>query len=73
MLRSALTRSPSNAALLHALGLLMVRKKQKASALDFLGAAARSDPANARYAYVYAVALNDSGKMSHPHPRSKPQ
>jgi Tfp pilus assembly protein PilF len=64
VLRSALKRSPNDAPLLHALGLLMVRKKQNAIALDLLGTAARNDPANARYAYVYAVALADAGRTS---------
>ena len=40
----------------------MVRQKRDAQALEFLGAATRDEPGNARYAYVYAVALNDSGK-----------
>jgi predicted CXXCH cytochrome family protein len=63
-LRSALERSPYDASLLHALGLLMVRMKQNAQALDLLAAAAKGDAANARYAYVYAVALNDSGRTA---------
>ena len=42
----------------------MVRQKRNAQALDLLGAAARGDPGNARYAYVYAVALNDAGKTN---------
>ena len=64
VLRSAFKRSPNEPSLLHALGLFMVRKKQYALALGLLGDAARLDPANARYAYVYAVALNDSGSTS---------
>jgi predicted CXXCH cytochrome family protein len=64
ILRSALARSPSDAALLHALGLLMVRKKQTAKALDLLAAAARLDPSNVRYAYVYAVALDTAGSTA---------
>ena len=40
----------------------MVRQKRNAQALDLLAAAARNEPGNARYAYVYAVALNDAGK-----------
>jgi predicted Zn-dependent protease len=42
----------------------MVRQKRSVQALDLLGAAARGDPGNARYAYVYAIALNDAGKTS---------
>jgi Flp pilus assembly protein TadD len=64
VLRSALKRSPDNAALLHALGLLLVRQKQKAKAIDMLAAAERLDPENARYAYEYALALNDIGRTT---------
>ncbi len=64
VLTDALSRSPNDPSLEHALGLLMVRRKRSAQALDLLGAAARGDPDNARYAYVYAIALNDAGKTS---------
>jgi tetratricopeptide (TPR) repeat protein len=40
----------------------MVRLKQSQKALALFAAAARIDPANARYAYVYAVALDDTGQ-----------
>jgi Flp pilus assembly protein TadD len=40
----------------------MVREKQNQRALDLLAAAVRIDPSNARYSYVYAVALSDEGK-----------
>jgi Flp pilus assembly protein TadD len=40
----------------------MVRQRQNQKALTRFAAAARLDPANARYSYVYAVALNDSGE-----------
>jgi tetratricopeptide (TPR) repeat protein len=62
VLRRALERSPDDASVLHALGLLMVREKQGRKALDLLAAASRNDPANPRYAYVYAVALEDDGQ-----------
>jgi len=62
VLRTALRRSSNDPSLLHALGLLMVREKQSANAIDMLGSAVHLDPANARYAYVYAVALNDTGR-----------
>ena len=64
VLTEAISRSPNEASLKEALGLLMVRRKRGAQALDLLGAAARGDPGNARYAYVYAVALNDAGKTN---------
>ena len=64
VLRQALERSPNEPSLLHALGLLMIRQKQSAQAMDMLASAARLEPANARYSYVYAVALNDSGRTA---------
>jgi Flp pilus assembly protein TadD len=62
VLKDAISSSPNNASLEHALGLLMVRQKRNAPALDLLAAAAHNEPANARYVYVYAVALNDAGE-----------
>jgi len=62
VLTDAMSRSPNDASLEHALGLLMVRQKRGTQALDLLGAAARGEPGNARYAYVYAIALSDAGK-----------
>lgn len=62
VLRQVLWRSPDDAAALHALGLWMVRDQQNQEALALLAAAARLDPANARYVYVYAIALNDAGQ-----------
>ena len=62
VLKDALSRSQNDASLEHALGLLMVRQKRNGPALDLLAAAARIEPSNARYVYVYAVALNDAGR-----------
>lgn len=62
VLQEAISRSPNDASLEHALGLLMVRQKRGAQGLALLAAAARIDPGNARYVYVYAVALNDAGQ-----------
>ena len=62
ILRDALRHSSSDPALLYALGLVMVRQRQKATALSLLAEAAKGDPGNARYAFVYAVALRDSGE-----------
>jgi Flp pilus assembly protein TadD len=62
VLRGAIARSPNDASLQHALGLLLIRQGHGQEALDHLAAAARLDPANARFAYVYAVALNDAGQ-----------
>jgi tetratricopeptide (TPR) repeat protein len=46
----------------HTLGLLLVRQKRYPEAIAELGAAARLAPADARYAYVYAIALDSTGK-----------
>jgi len=58
----AIRRSPGDASLEHALGLLLVRERREPEALAHLAAAAQLDPANARFAYVYAVALNGAGQ-----------
>ena len=42
----------------------MVRQKRTTQAVNLLAAASRIDPGNARYAYVYAIALNDPGQAS---------
>jgi tetratricopeptide (TPR) repeat protein len=61
VLREALARNGNDASLHHALGLALVRRQQKREALSELALAARLDPATARYAYVYAIALHDGG------------
>ena len=61
VLRSGIARVPKAAALHHALGLSMVRQKRTPDALRELAEATRLEPSNARFAYVYAIALNDSG------------
>jgi Flp pilus assembly protein TadD len=62
VLRGAIARSPNDASLQHALGLLLVREGHGREALDRLAAAVRLDPANARFSYVYAIALTDAGR-----------
>jgi len=62
VLREAIVHSPNDASLQHALGLLLVRQGRGQEALEHLAAAARLDPANARFAFVYAVALNGAGQ-----------
>jgi predicted CXXCH cytochrome family protein len=64
VLNEAIARTPDDASIHHALGLLMVREKHYTQALEMLADATRLDPRNARYAYVYAVALNDAGQTS---------
>ena len=66
-LRDALARLPDDpqlhhAQLHHALGLNLVRQRRVADALPELARAAAGDPATPRYAYVYAIALNSSGR-----------
>ena len=62
VLRQGIARSPEDAGLHHALGLALVRLKRGEDALAELGRAAELEPARARYAYVYAVALDSNGK-----------
>lgn len=61
-LREGLVRNPQGAALYHALGLALVRQKQLAEGMGDLGKAVQLAPENARFAYVYAVALHDAGR-----------
>ena len=61
VLRAALVLSPADAGLHHALGLALVRLKRSPEAVDEFSRAAELDPAAARYAYVYAVALHSTG------------
>ncbi len=62
VLRHALENDPRSAPARHALGLLLVRQKRMPEALTELEAAARLAPESARYGYVYAVALNGTGR-----------
>jgi predicted CXXCH cytochrome family protein len=62
-LASGLQAIPGNADLDHALGLLRVRQGRVAEALPLFAAAMHADPNNARYAYVYGVALHDSSQQ----------
>ena len=62
-LRKGLSLSPDAADLHHALGLLLVRKGDKSTALQEFAKASKLAPADARYAYVYGIALNSIGKQ----------
>jgi predicted Zn-dependent protease len=62
VLTEGLARVPDDAALHHALGLAQARRKDQQAALKSLARAAQLAPGNARYAYVYAVALNSYGQ-----------
>lgn len=58
-LREGLSMSPSDATLHHALGLSLVRQQRKDEALRELRRATELDPDNARFRYVYEVAVNE--------------
>ncbi|WP_349643821.1 tetratricopeptide repeat protein [Bradyrhizobium sp. LMTR 3] len=62
MLRAAIETSPQDAGLHHALGFALVRAKRSDEALRELRRASELDPAQARYAYVYAIALDSAGR-----------
>ena len=61
LLRTALAIEPNNADVKHSLGLLLVREHNYTEALSLLREASELASDNVRYAYVYAVALNDTG------------
>jgi Flp pilus assembly protein TadD len=62
VLRQALSHMPNDPELHHALGLNLVRQRLAADALVELARAAEIAPGNARFTYVYAVALNSAGR-----------
>jgi Flp pilus assembly protein TadD len=64
VLRSAIAAVPQDAGVHHALGLTLVRLKRLDEALGELRLAAELAPDQARYAYVYAVALHSAGRGS---------
>jgi Tfp pilus assembly protein PilF len=64
ILREGLKVAPNSAILHHALGLALVRMKRSDQALREFERATALEPANARFAYVYAVALHSVGKRN---------
>jgi len=62
VLRQAIQSSPKDAGLHHALGLALVRLKRQDKALAELARATELDLDRARYAYVYAEALDSAGR-----------
>ena len=64
ILRQGLARAPRSAVLHHALGLALVRLKRQREALVELERASTLEPTDARFAYIYAVALQSSGKTA---------
>lgn len=63
VLRATLEAMPEAAGPPHALGLLLIRQKRYEEAIKFLARAAKLEPGNIRYGYVYAVALTSRGKV----------
>jgi tetratricopeptide (TPR) repeat protein len=61
-LREALAANPDAAEARHALGLALVRQRRTNEGVAELAAAARLAPDVARYGYVHAVALHDTGR-----------
>lgn len=64
ILRQGIKADPRSAVLHHTLGLALTRQKARDVALQEFKTAVQLAPADARFAYVYAVALNDSGKTA---------
>jgi tetratricopeptide (TPR) repeat protein len=60
VLRQGLERNPQAAALRHALGLALVRSRRMTEAQAELAQAVKLAPDDPRYAYVYAVALDNA-------------
>ena len=62
VLQKALAANPTSAPLVHALALSLIRQKRTDEALANLADATKLGPDDPRFAYVYAVALHDTGK-----------
>ncbi len=63
LLREGLAANPDEPSYRHSLGLLLVRQAQAEAGLEELRRAVELQPADARFAYVYAVALNSLGRQ----------
>jgi len=63
ILRDGLGAAPNDATLHHALGLLYARAKKSNDAVTELGRAVSLEAGNARFVYVYAVALEGVHRM----------
>lgn len=64
ILKAGLAVSPEAPALHHALGLALIRQKRFPDALPALKRAAEGAPQEARFAFVYGIALNSTGSAS---------
>ncbi|BAN51165.1 tetratricopeptide repeat protein [Metapseudomonas resinovorans] len=63
LLEQALQAHPQSALLLHANGVMLLRKGDLPAALKAFAEAVRLDPTNDLYDQAYAVALHDSGQL----------
>jgi Flp pilus assembly protein TadD len=63
VLRDALTIAPESAAVHHALGLLLIRQQRLDEALEHLAKSVVLRPDESRYAFVYGIALHDTGEI----------
>lgn len=63
VLRGAIVIAPGDGGLHHALGLNLVRLKRLDDALAELGHAADLDRNNARYTYIFGIALHSAGRQ----------
>jgi len=61
-LRQGLKADPRSAVLHHTLGLALTRQKARELSLQEFKTAVQLAPGDARFAYVYGVALNDAGQ-----------
>jgi Flp pilus assembly protein TadD len=61
-LRQALNLAPNDAAVHHALGLLLIRTGKKAEAMTALKDAWELQPDNSQYGYVYGIAIHSTGE-----------
>ena len=65
ILKQGLKVLPEDPDLQHALGLSLVRARRYEEAMPALAKAAKLAPENARYPYVYAIALQSTGNTKH--------
>jgi tetratricopeptide (TPR) repeat protein len=63
LLRVGIALSDDDGAIRHALGLSLVRQRRMDEALVELRRATEANPLNARFAYVYGVALQSTGQV----------
>ncbi len=64
LLRTGLNMATETAVIHHAMGLQLVALQDLPEALTHLGEAVTQRPQSARYSYVYAVGLHDSGQVA---------